>query len=311
MSKYVLRRVLVAIPTTLVVSLLAFLLLNLVPGDPVELMLMTAFGEPPTREYVEEVRARLGFDRPIHIRYFRWLANVLQGDFGISMRTGKPVLSEIARTFPATAELAFASIMIALLIAVPVGTISATRQHSLADYSSRVGALLGISIPNFWLGILLIILFSLKLDLLPVFGRGGIDHLVLPAVTLGTGMAALSTRLIRSSLLEVLEEDYIRTARAKGLRETVVVCKHALKCALVPVVTIVGLQVGFALGGSVIVEIVFAWPGMGRLMVEAIFARDFVVVQGVSLFFALVIMTANLLVDISYAYLDPRIKYGA
>ncbi len=309
MLNYVLRRVLETIPTLILVTVVTFLLLSLVPGDPVELMLTTFFGELPTIEEIEAERARLGFDRPLPIRYLMWLIDVLRAELGVSMRTGIRVATEIARTFPVTIELALASMIVALLIALPAGIISAIRQDSVADYFSRVGALLGLSIPNFFLGVLLIIIFSLTLGLLPVFGRGGIEHLILPAITLGTGMAALSTRLIRSSLLEVLQEDYIRTARAKGLRESVVVCKHALKCALIPVVTIVGLQVGFALGGSVIVETVFAWPGMGRLLVSAIWARDFPVVQAVTLFIAVIVVTANLLVDISYAYLDPRVKY--
>jgi peptide/nickel transport system permease protein len=309
MLKYALRRVLVAIPTILLVTVVVFALLHMVPGDPVELMLTEFFGEPPTIEEIERERVRLGLDGPIPHQYFRWLIRVLQLDLGVSMRTGERVLSEIARAFPVTMELAIASVIVALLIAFPAGIISAVRQNSLADYSSRLGALLGLSIPNFWLGVLLILVFSLRLGLLPVFGRGEIQHLILPAITLGTGMAALSSRLLRSSMLEVLKEDYIRTARAKGLREHIVVCKHALKCALIPVVTIVGLQIGFALGGSAIVETIFAFPGIGRLMVESIFARDFVMVQGLTLVFALVIIIANLIVDISYAYLDPRIKY--
>jgi peptide/nickel transport system permease protein len=221
------------------------------------------------------------------------------------------VLDEILTRLPATVELAIAGMLVSLIIAIPVGIISATKQYSIVDNVSMLGALLGVSMPNFWLGLLLILLFSLHLGWLPVFGRGGIEHLILPAITLGTGMAAITTRLVRSSMLEVLRQDYIRTARAKGLNEKTVIGKHALKNALIPVVTVVGLQFGFLLEGAVIVEVIFAWPGMGRLLVDSIFARDFHVIQGCVLFIAVMFVLFNLLVDISYAYIDPRIRYEA
>ena len=201
--------------------------------------------------------------------------------------------------------------LVTLIIAIPVGIISATKQHSTVDNISMFGALLGVSMPNFWLGLLLIMFFSVHLGWLPVFGRGGIEHLILPALTLGTGMAAITTRLVRSSMLEVLGQDYIRTARAKGLKEKVVIYNHALKNALIPVVTIVGLQFAFLLEGAVIVEVIFAWPGIGRLLVNSIFARDLPVIQGCILFIAAMFVLVNLLVDISYSYLDPKIHYEA
>lgn len=309
MLVYAIRRILNAIPVVFLVSFLAFLLLNLVPGDPVVLMLTTAYGEAPTQERIELLRHELGFDRPIHIRYITWLRNALRGDLGTSMRTGEPLFSAIARTLPASLELAFAGMFLGLLIAFPTGVISAIRRNRPIDYVSRTVSLLGISMPSFWLAILLMLLFSVTLRWLPVSGRGGVEHLILPAVTLGLARAAMASRLIRSNLLEVLGQDYVTTARAKGLREGAVIWKHALKNALAPVVTIIGLQLGYALGSSVIVETVFAWPGMGRLLVEAIFARDFVTVQGVTLVFALIVIVLNLVVDLSYVYFDPRVKY--
>ena len=200
--------------------------------------------------------------------------------------------------------------LISLVISIPVGIISATRQYSAVDNLSMFGALLGVSMPSFWLGLLLILVFSVQLGWLPVFGRGNMSHIILPAITLGTGMAAITTRLVRSSLLEVLKQDYLRTARAKGLSEWVVIGKHGLKNAFIPVITILGLQFAALLEGTVIVEVIFAWPGMGRLLVDAIFARDLPVIQGGVLFSAVIFVVVNLLVDISYAYLDPRIKYG-
>ena len=309
MLVYAIRRILNAIPVVFLVSFLAFLLLNLVPGDPVVLMLTTVYGEAPTQERIELLRHELGFDRPIHIRYITWLRNALRGDLGTSMRTGEPLFSAIARTLPASLELAFAGMFLGLLIAFPTGVISAIRRNRPIDYVSRTVSLLGISMPSFWLAILLMLLFSVTLRWLPVSGRGGVEHLILPAVTLGLARAAMASRLIRSNLLEVLGQDYVTTARAKGLREGAVIWKHALKNALAPVVTIIGLQLGYALGSSVIVETVFAWPGMGRLLVEAIFARDFVTVQGVTLVFALIVIVLNLVVDLSYVYFDPRVKY--
>jgi peptide/nickel transport system permease protein len=311
MLTYIIRRIGLMIFILLGVSIVTFSLMHLVPGDPAEVIAMERYGEEITAETIEFVRTEFGLDQPVYIQYFNWLGNVLRGDFGYSFRTDRPVLDEILTRLPATLQLALAGMLVALVIAIPVGIISATRQYSAVDNLSMFGALLGVSMPNFWLGLLLIMFFSVHLGWLPVFGRGGIEHLILPAITLGTGMAAITTRLMRSSMLEVLRQDYIRTARAKGLSEKVVICKHALKNALIPVVTVVGLQFGFLLEGAVIVEVIFAWPGIGRLLVDSIFARDFPVIQGCILFIAVMFVFVNLLVDSSYTYLDPKIRYEA
>ncbi|MCL0081968.1 ABC transporter permease [Dehalococcoidia bacterium] len=311
MLTYVIRRMGLMVFILLGVSVITFSMMHFVPGDPAEMIAMERYGEEITAETIAHVRAELGLDQPVYIQYFRWLTNVLQGDLGYSFRTDRPVLDEILTRLPATVQLALAGMLVALLIAIPVGIVSATRQYSAVDNISMFGALLGVSIPNFWLGLLLILFFSLYLGWLPVFGRGGIEHLILPALTLGTGMAAITTRLIRSSMLEVLGQDYIRAARAKGLKEKAVIYKHALKNALIPVVTIVGLQFASLLEGAVIAEVIFAWPGIGRLLVDSIFARDFVLIQGCILFIAATFVLVNLLVDIFYTYLDPKIHYEA
>ncbi|MCL0080429.1 ABC transporter permease [Dehalococcoidia bacterium] len=311
MLTYVIRRMGLMVFILLGVSVITFSMMHFVPGDPAEMIAMERYGEEITAETIAHVRAELGLDQPVYIQYFRWLTNVLRGDLGYSFRTDRPVLDEILTRLPATVQLALAGMLVALIIAIPVGVISATRQYSAVDNISMFGALLGVSIPNFWLGLLLILFFSLYLGWLPVFGRGGIEHLILPALTLGTGMAAITTRLIRSSMLEVLGQDYIRAARAKGLKEKVVIYKHALKNAMIPVVTIVGLQFAALLEGAVIAEVIFAWPGIGRLLVDSIFARDFVLIQGCILFIAATFVLVNLLVDIFYTYLDPKIHYEA
>lgn len=293
------------------VSIITFSMMHLVPGDPAEVIAIERYGEEVTAETIEHVRRELGLDQPIYVQYFRWLSNLFQGSLGYSYRTDRPVLDEILTRLPATVQLALAGMLVSLLIAIPIGILSATRQYSAIDNISMAGAFLGVSMPNFWLGLLLILFFSVHLGWLPVFGRGGIEHLILPALTLGTGLAAITARLMRSSMLEVLRQNYIRTARAKGLSERVVICKHALKNALIPVVTVAGLQFGFLLEGTVIVEVIFAWPGIGRLLVDSIFARDLPVIQGCILFIAVIFVLINLLVDISYAYLDPRIRYEA
>ena len=293
----------------LCVSAITFSLMHLVPGDPAQIIAEKKYGEEVTTATVELVRKEMGLDRPIFIQYFSWLRGIFQGDFGESFRTGLPVWDEIMNRLPATAELALAAILVSLIIAIPVGVISAVKQYSLLDNASMIGAMVGVSMPNFWLGLLLILLFSVHLEWLPVFGRGELKHLILPALTLGTGMAAITTRLTRSSILEVLKQDYVRTARAKGLTETVVINSHVLKNSLIPVVTVVGLQFGALLEGAVVVEVIFAWPGIGRLLYDSIFARDYPVIQGCVFIIAMIYVTVNLLVDISYAWLDPRIRY--
>lgn len=309
MLKFISKRLLLIIVVILGVTVLTFSLMHFAPGDPAESVAIARYGTDLTEEDIEWVRGQEGLDDPIYVQYGKWLNHILHGDFGRSLINGESVAGEVLGRLPATLELVFASMLVSLLIAIPIGIISAAKRNSVVDNVSMVGALLGVSMPNFWLALLLILLFSLYLGWFPVFGRGGLDHLILPAVTLGTGMAAITTRLTRSSMLEVLQQNYIRTARAKGLRERAVIGKHALKNALIPVVTIVGLQFVFLLEGTVIVETIFAWPGIGRLLVDSIFARDFAIIQGCALVIAVMVVLANLLVDVSYAYLDPRIRY--
>ncbi len=295
----------------LCVSIITFSLMHFVPGDPAEIIAEKKFGEEATAQTVERVRGEMGLDRPVFSQYFYWLTGILRGDFGDSFRTGRPVLQEIRAKLPATAVLALAAMLVSLIIAIPIGIVSAVKQYSWLDNISMVGAMLGVSMPNFWLGLLLILVFSLRYKWFPVYGYESLKHLALPAVTLGTGIAAVTARLTRSSMLEVLKQDYIRTARSKGLIERTVINKHALKNALIPVATVVGLQFGTLLEGAVVTEVVFAWPGMGRLLVDSIFARDFPVIQGCVFVIAVMYVLVNLLVDLSYVWLDPKIRYEA
>jgi peptide/nickel transport system permease protein len=292
------------------VTVLTFFLMHLAPGDPAEMVAIARYGaENLTREQIEVIRKVEGLDAPLHVQYAKWLYHVIRGDFGRSLSTGEPVLEEILLRFPATLKLAFAAMIVSLLIAIPVGVASAVKQYSLVDYLGMAGALIGVCVPHFWLGLLLILLFSVHLGLLPVCGYGGLRHLALPALTLGSATAAVTARLTRSSMLEALSQDYIITARAKGLPERVVVARHALRNAFIPVVTMIGLQFGHLLEGAVVVESIFAWPGVGKLLVDAIFDRDFALIQGCVILFALVFVAINLVVDILYVLLDPRIRY--
>jgi peptide/nickel transport system permease protein len=310
MLKYLLRRLLLVFVVVLGVTAVTFSIMHFTPGDPAEMIAIGRYGmDMLTPSDIEWIRATEGLDAPIYVQYGVWLTHLLHGDLGNSLITGDPVLSEILTRFPATMELAILSMILSLLIAIPVGIVAAIKQYSIIDNFSMIGALVGVSMPNFWLGLLLILFFSLYLGWFPVCGYGGFEHLILPAITLGTGMAAITTRLTRSSMLEVLSQDYIRTARAKGLSEKLVISRHALKNAFIPVITIIGLQFGYLLEGVVIVETIFAWPGVGRLLVDSIFARDFFMIQGCVLFIAVIFALTNLIVDISYAYLDPRIRY--
>lgn len=305
MLKYIARRILITFPVVIGVTIITFSIMHLAPGDPARIML----GVLASDEAVAELRSALDLDRPIPVQYISWLTRVARGDFGRSIQTRRPVLQTIWSRLPATLELTFAAMILSLLIAIPAGIISATRQNSAFDYGSMAGALFGVSMANFWLGLMLMLVFGLHLGWLPISGRGGLSHLILPAITLGTGMAALIARLVRSSMLEVIRLDYIRTARAKGLMERSVIYKHALRNALIPVTTVVALRLPMLFSGAVVTETIFAWPGMGRLLVTAIFERDFPVVQGTVLILALIVILANLLADIAYAYIDPRIKY--
>ncbi|CAN5873488.1 MAG: ABC transporter permease [Gemmatimonadota bacterium] len=305
---YIARRILSLVPVWLGISLLAFSLANLAPGDPAQLILLRQTGELPTEEAVQRLREQLGLDDPFPVRYARWLADAAQGDLGTSYRTGEPVLGALLERFPATLQLAVAALLIGLSIGIPLGVLSAVRRDSGLDHASRVGVLLGASIPNFWLGYLFILLFAVVLGWLPVAGAGSWQHLVLPALTLGVGGAASLTRLTRSTVLEELQADYVRTARAKGLAERAVVMRHALRNALNPIVTLTGMRFGGLLAGAVVVETVFAWPGIGKFLVDAIYDRDYPTIQGFVLFTGTVFVLLNLLVDLGYAWLDPRVR---
>ena len=291
--------------TELSTRTVVFLIVHLIPGDTVEIML----GEQARAVDREELRHEMGLDKPIHLQYVAFLKGLVRGDLGHSLHTKQPVLTSIARRLPATIELAAAAMAVALLLAIPLGLLAAYKKDSLVDQGSMLFALLGISMPNFWLGPLLIIVFSLKLGWFPVSGRGSLAHVVLPAITLGTAMAAILTRMIRASMLDVIQSDYITTARAKGVRESLVVLKHAFRNALIPVVTIVGLQIGGLLAGSIITETIFAWPGIGRLTIQAINARDYPLVQGCVLIIALGYVLVNFATDLLYGLIDPRIRY--
>lgn len=305
MRRYVLRRIGLLVPVVLGVVTVVFLIVHLIPGDPIEIML----GEQALAVDREALRHEMGLDKPIHLQYVAFLKGLVRGDLGQSLHTKQPVLTSIARRLPATIELAAAAMAVALLLAIPLGLLAAYKKDSLVDQGSMVFALLGISMPNFWLGPLLIIVFSLKLGWFPVSGRGSLAHVVLPAITLGTAMAAILTRMTRASMLDVIQSDYITTARAKGVRESLVVLKHAFRNALIPVVTIVGLQIGGLLAGSIITETIFAWPGIGRLTIQAINARDYPLVQGCVLIIALGYVLVNFATDLLYGLIDPRIRY--
>ncbi len=306
MLRYILRRLLYMIPILFGVSIVVFLILHLVPGDPARLVA----GPDATLEDVEIIRSSLGLDRPLPVQYVSWLGSLLHGDLGRSARTHRPVTHELGLTIPATVELTLAAMAIAVFIGVGAGTIAAVRRNSIFDYSSMVVALMGVCTPSFWLGLMLMLVFAVKLDLFPTTGRGGLDHLVLPAVTLGAGAAAIIARVTRSSMLEVLNMDYIRTAHAKGLTTQTVVLRHAVKNAFIPVITVIGLEFGYLLAGAVVTETVFAYPGVGRLLVEAIGYRDYPVIQGSLLLLALQFALVNLAVDVLYVFFDPRISYG-
>ena len=304
MHKYVLKRILLLIPVLLGVSLLVFAIMSLTPGDPAQLIL----GENAPKEAVLKLREEMGLNDPFFMQYFRFVKNAIMGDFGRSYTTGREVFGEIFARFPNTLILAVIGIIISVCIGIPIGIISATRQYSFLDSFSMVIALLGVSMPVFWLGLMLILTFSVKLGWLPSGGFDGLKSIILPAVTLGVGSAAIITRMTRSSMLEVIRQDYIRTARAKGVAEKVVINTHALKNALIPIITVVGLQFGHLLGGAVLTESVYSWPGVGRLMVDAIRQKDTPTVLAAVVFLAAAFSVVNLLVDILYAYVDPRIK---
>jgi len=309
MLQFTIKRLLMTVPVLFGISLIVFTIVQLTPGDPALLML----GEGAPAEELELLRRELGYYDSLLVQYFRWLERAAVLDFGYSLRSGREVIHEIVDRLPATGELAGAAILFAILIGVPVGVLSATRPNSFLDNIAMVGALTGLAMPSFWQGIMLILIFSVWLGWLPSSGRlGGIEYLILPVLTLGTAATAGVARMTRTTMLETVNQDYIRTARAKGLAERVVIYRHALRNAMIPVVTIIGLQLGGLLAGAVITETVFAWPGIGRLAIEAIRQLDYPMIQGVIITFAISYALVNLLVDLFYALLDPRLeaRYG-
>lgn len=315
MLTFLIRRILLALPALLGVALVTFLLMRAIPGDVVTGLVGLQEGVTPER--LAELRRMFGLDLPIHEQFLQWFAAALQGDLGSSLRTGRPIVGDLVMRFPVTLQLTLMSLLVALALAIPLGVLAAVKRGTLIDYAVSIFALLGLSLPNFFLAILLILLFSLQLRVLPPagyvpFGEAPLEnlrHMLLPAFSLGLILAAATTRIMRSTMLEVLNRDYVRTARAKGLRERRVLYRHALRNAMIPVVTVVGLQFGTLLGGAVIIEQVFSLPGVGRFALEGINLRDYPVVQGAVLLIALAFIVVNLLVDILYSLIDPRIRY--
>jgi peptide/nickel transport system permease protein len=305
MLHFLLRRLLLTIPVLLGVATLVFSLLHLVPGDPVEAML----GESASPQEIARVRTQLGLDRPLYVQYWTFLKGVGRGDLGVSLRTNEPVAQAIATRMPATIELAIAAMCLAIVVAIPLGIIAAAGAGTMVDYAATTLALAGISIPNFWLGPLLAIVFAITLGWLPVSGSGTLAHLVLPAITLGAPLGAVLARMTRASVLEELRELYVLAARARGVSRAGAILHHAFRNSLIPIVTVLGLQTGAVLTGAVITETIFAWPGVGRLLIQSINFRDYPLVQGCILLIAVTYVAMNLLTDLAYGLLDPRIRY--
>jgi ABC-type dipeptide/oligopeptide/nickel transport system permease component len=303
--RFIVRRVLLTVPVLLGVATLVFALIHVVPGDPAQAML----GETASDEEVAALRTRLGLDRPLIEQYAAFLGNALRGDLGASLRSNTPVAEEITARLPATLELAAAAMFVAIGFSIPLGIIAAVRRGTCVDHAATTLALTGISIPSFWLGPLLALIFAVELGWLPVSGRGTLAHLVLPAISLGAALAAILARMTRASLLEELREPYVRAARARGASPSRAVLRHAFRNSLIPVVTLIGLQFGAVLTGAVITETIFAWPGIGRLLIQSIGFRDYPIVQGCVLFIAVTYVGMNLVTDLVYGLLDPRIRY--
>ncbi|CAB1059826.1 ABC transporter, permease protein 1 (cluster 5, nickel/peptides/opines) [Olavius sp. associated proteobacterium Delta 1] len=305
MLNYLIKRLLSTIPVLIGISLLLFIMLRLLPGDPAQVLA----GQMATPQEIENIRRQLGLDRPIYEQYANYLSLLVRFDLGRSARTQNPVTEEIWARLPNTLLLAVVAISLACLFGIPAGIISAVRPYSWIDYLVTTSALFGMSMPVFWLGLMLVVLFSVILKWLPAGGTGSWQHVILPSFTLATFVVAFIARMTRSTMLETLSQDFTTTARSKGLQERVVVIKHALKNAMIPIITVVGLQFGLVLGGAVLTETVFAWPGLGRLIYDSILARDYPVIQGTILIFALLYIMVNLAVDLIYALVDPRIRY--
>ena len=304
MHKYIMRRLLLLIPVILGATFLVFTIMHFTPGDAAQLIL----GERAPAEEVEALREEMGLNDSLPVQYIRYISKAIQGDFGRSYFSNRSVFKEVFSRFPATLKLTAAAMILAVVIGIPIGIISATKQYTLTDSVTMILALIGVSMPVFWLGLMLILVFSVNLGILPSSGSETLKHLILPAFSLGVGSMAIITRMTRSSMLEVVRQDYIRTARSKGVAERKVINKHALKNALIPVVTVVGLQFGSLLGGAVLTESVFSWPGVGRLMVDSIKKKDTPMVLASVIFISVTFSFVNLFVDILYAYIDPRIK---
>ncbi|QGP93849.1 Glutathione transport system permease protein GsiC [Neomoorella glycerini] len=307
---YILRRLGAGIPTLLGITLIAFLLGVIAPGDPAAEVLRLGGMTEPTQEEIQAMRQQMGLDKPLPVQYMNWVGRALQGDLGTSYMTGRPVAGELLSRLPATALLALAAVTFAVLFGIPLGVLMAIKSDTFMDHLGRAGALTLTSMPGFWLAILLIGLTAERLHLLPTSGFGTWQHLLLPAIVLGAGTSATLMRLTRATLLDVLGQDYIRAARAKGLSSGVVVLRHALPNAFIPLLTVIGLNLGHILGGSVVVEVIFAWPGIGRLAVDAIFRRDYPVIQGYVVFTGLVFLSLNLIVDLLYRLLNPQVRLG-
>lgn len=316
MRRFLTQRLMALVPTLLGISVIVFVVIHLIPGDTISAMIGTQY--KLTEAQAVALRAYYGLDKPLVEQYFRWIAAAVQGNLGFSVRSGQPVLAEIVRSFPLTLELTLLSVLIALIVGVPIGILSAVKRDTLVDLLARLFALIGMTLPNFWLGTLIILVLSVVFGILPNSGDfvsftadplRNLSQMIFPAITLGFAFAASVMRTTRSAMLEVLRQDYVRTARGKGLAENTVIIRHALSNALIPVITLIGVEFGYLLGGAVIVENVFALPGIGRLILNGIYQRDYAVVQGSILFVALNFVVINLLVDVVYALVDPRIRY--
>lgn len=305
---FIFRRLMLLIPIWIGISLFAFLLTSLTPGDPARLILQRELGHQPNTEQVEEARERLGLNDPLPVQYLRWLGDAATGDLGNSYRNGSPVLDTLKDRFPATLRMAGLGLTMSVLVAIPLGVLAAVFRSGPIDHFSRVFALVGAAMPGFWVAYLLILFFSVNLGWLPVAGSSTWKHIVLPALTLGIAGSASLMRVTRSEMLENLGLDYVRTARSKGLKSSTVIVRHALRNALVPLVTILGMRFAGMLGGAVIVETIFSWPGVGKLMIDAIFDRDYPMIQGFVIFMGTITLIINLVVDIGYGIIDPRVR---
>ncbi len=304
MLGFIIRRLLLLIPVLFGVVTLVFFLIHLIPGDPIDLML----GDYALEADREALAQQMGLNQPVHLQYLDYLRGLMVGDFGTSVHSKEPVIDEILERVPATVELMIGAMVVAIALAIPLGLIAAVRRGSWIDHTSMFFSLLGVSMPNFWLGPMLILLFAIHLDWLPVNERGDLSNLILPAITLGTALAAILSRITRSSVIETLSADYIRTARAKGISELQIVVQHAFRNALIPIITVIGLQVGVLLSGAIITEVIFDWPGLGTLLIEGIQTRNYPLVQGCVIVIATSYVLINLLTDLSYAFVDPRVR---